>query len=149
MASDLAKKQVKAKTNEEILAEFQSLRNQQRNLVYNLNQLEIDLKEHKTVIDTLKTVDEKRKCFRQIGGVLCEQNVKTVLPQLIQNKDQLEKLIEIGKDQIAKKGIEINQFKDVNNIKIRGQEPTASDVGADDKATEASSAGGKSVLVNN
>jgi prefoldin subunit 2 len=103
----------------------------------------------RTVIDTLKTVDDDRKCFRQIGGVLCEQNVKTVLPQLVQNKDQLEQLIEIGKDQIAKKGIEINQFKDVNNIKIRGQEPTAGDIGGDDKTTEASNAGGKSVLVNN
>jgi prefoldin subunit 2 len=47
MASDLAKKVVKPKSNEEILAEFQSLRNQQRNLIYNLNQLELDLKEHK------------------------------------------------------------------------------------------------------
>jgi prefoldin subunit 2 len=47
MASDSAKKSAKPKSNEEILAEFQSLRNQQRNLVYNLNQLEIDLKEHK------------------------------------------------------------------------------------------------------
>jgi prefoldin subunit 2 len=103
----------------------------------------------RTVIDTLKTVDEDRKCFRQIGGVLCEQNVKTVLPQLIQNKDQLDKLIEIGKDQIAKKGIEINQFKDVNNIKIRGQEPTTGDIGGDDKSTETNSVGGKSVLVNN
>jgi prefoldin subunit 2 len=95
-------------------------------------------------------VDESRKCFRQIGGVLCEQNVKVVLPQLIQNKDQLEKLIEIGKDQITKKGMDINQFKDVNNIKIRGQEPTTADMNTDDeKPADSSSVGKSNVLVVN
>lgn len=44
MASDNSKE---LKQNEKIVAEFQSLRNEQRNLVNNLNTLEMDLKEHK------------------------------------------------------------------------------------------------------
>lgn len=49
-----------------------------------------------------------------------------VLPQLKQNKDQLEKLIENGKDQITKKGIELNKFREEHNIKIKNtQEPNA------------------------
>lgn len=138
------------KSQEEIYAEFQQLRNQQRNLINNLNTLEMDLKEHKTVIDTLKTVESGRKCFRLIGGVLCEQTVEVVLPQLVQNKEQLEKLIETGKDQITKKGLEINQFKDEYNIKIRGQDtaPAASSEkeNADDKS---SASGNRNVLVGN
>lgn len=106
---------------EEIFTQFQILRNEQRNLVNNLSTLELDLKEHKTVIDTLKTVDENRKCFRLIGGVLCEQTVKETLPNLIQNKEQLEKLIENGKDQLTKKGLEINKFKEEHNIQVREQ----------------------------
>ncbi|CAO1331570.1 unnamed protein product [Diamesa hyperborea] len=130
---------------EEIFSEFQNLRNQQRNLVNNLSTLELDLKEHKTVIDTLKTVDEDRKCFRLIGGVLVEQKVVSVLPQLVENKNQLEKLIENGKEQLTKKGIEINEFKKEYNIQVKSTEETISK--ADEKS--AASPGAKSnVLVS-
>lgn len=44
----MSSEQVKeAKMNEKLIAEFQQLRNEQRNLVNNLNTLEMDLKEHK------------------------------------------------------------------------------------------------------
>jgi prefoldin subunit 2 len=72
----------------------------------------------RTVIDTLKGVDDNRKCFRLIGGVLCEQTVKETLPNLIHNKEQLEKLIESGKEQLTKKGMEINRFKEEHNIRV-------------------------------
>lgn len=35
------------KNQEQIIAEFQHLRNEQRNLVTNITKLEVDLKEHK------------------------------------------------------------------------------------------------------
>lgn len=99
----------------------------------------------RTVIDTLKNVDENRKCFRLIGGVLAEQTVKDTLPTLIQNKDQLEKLIEKGKEQLTKKGNEINKFKEEHNIKIHN-EPEAA---ADETKKIAEVAGGKgNVLVS-
>lgn len=41
------------------------------------------------VIDTLKEVDETRKCFRMVGGVLVERTVKEVLPALENNKEQV------------------------------------------------------------
>lgn len=154
-ATAAAAKSKDKKSQEEIYAEFQQLRNQQRNLINNLNTLEMDLKEHKTVIDTLKTVEPGRKCFRLIGGVLCDQTVEVVLPQLVANKEQLEKLIETGKDQITKKGLEINQFKDEYNIKIRGQDGAAGPgAGAgsdkenvDDKSSAAAPSANRNVLV--
>ncbi|XP_053687934.1 probable prefoldin subunit 2 [Sabethes cyaneus] len=138
------------KSQEEIYAEFQQLRNQQRNLINNLNTLELDLKEHKTVIDTLKTVESGRKCFRLIGGVLCEQTVEVVLPQLVVNKEQLEKLIENGKEQITKKGTEINQYKDEHNIKIRGQDTTPASTSEKENVEDKPAASGnRNVLVGN
>lgn len=44
MASDAAKG---GKSNEKVIAQFQAMRNEQRNLVSNISQLELDLKEHK------------------------------------------------------------------------------------------------------
>lgn len=43
------------------------------------------------VIDTLKEVDETRKCYRMVGGVLVERTVKEVLPALENNKEQVSK----------------------------------------------------------
>ncbi|XP_031617845.1 probable prefoldin subunit 2 [Contarinia nasturtii] len=104
-----------------ILNDLQALRNEQRNIVSNISTLELDLKEHKTVIDTLKSVDEDRKCFRLIGGVLCERTVKSVLPQLNDAKEQLEKLIAQRQEQLTSKGVEINKFREKHNIKIKGE----------------------------
>lgn len=44
MANEPAKT---AKTSEKVIADFQALRNEQRNLVNNIATLEMDLKEHK------------------------------------------------------------------------------------------------------
>lgn len=47
--------------------------------------------------------------------------MKDTLPNLIQNRDQLEKLIENGKEQLTKKGVEINKFKEEHNIKVKSE----------------------------
>lgn len=74
------------------------------------------------VIETLKSVNEDRKCYRMIGGVLCERTVKDVLPVLQNNKEQLTKVMEALTDQLSKKGTEINEYKEKHNIRIRGQD---------------------------
>ncbi|XP_072755010.1 probable prefoldin subunit 2 [Anoplolepis gracilipes] len=112
----------KEKSTEEILVEFQTLRNEQRMLANKLSEMEMELNEHKIVIDTLKNIDPKRKCYRMIGGVLCERTVEDVMPALVTNKEQLIKVIDALNDQVTKKGIEINEFKEKHNIRIRGQD---------------------------
>lgn len=74
------------------------------------------------MIETLKSVNSDRKCFRLIGGVLCERTVKDVLPQLIENKDFIENTIKKVNEDLTKKGFEINKFKKENNIQIRGEQ---------------------------
>jgi prefoldin subunit 2 len=98
----------------------------------------------RTVIETLDKVEENRKCFRLIGGVLAEQTVKETLPNLIQNKEQLEKLIENGKEQLTKKGLEINKFKEEHNIKVRDEASEAKS----EEAPAAPAAGKSNVLVS-
>lgn len=45
------------------------------------------------VIETLSEMDGERKCFRLVGGVLVERNVKQVLPALISNKEGIMEVI--------------------------------------------------------
>lgn len=146
MATEAAKLQ---KKQEKIIGDFQILRNEQRNLASKLSTLEMDLKEHKTVIETLKTIDENRKCFRLIGGVLCERKVKDVLPQLVDNRENLQKTIDIVTEQLQKKGLELNKFKDEHNIKVRGQEPTSNDDSESKDKTDDTNQMNRNVLVSN
>lgn len=44
---------------------------------------------YRVVVNTLEKVDGNRKCYRLIGGVLCEKTVKDVLPVLVKNKEEV------------------------------------------------------------
>lgn len=95
------------------------------------------------VIETLKNVNEERKCFRMIGGILTERKVKDVLPVLVTNKEKLIELIAKLNEQLLKKGDEINEYKEKYNIRIRGQE----DLKQDEQTTSTSETRGN-VLVS-
>ncbi|KAJ8942236.1 hypothetical protein NQ318_003083 [Aromia moschata] len=114
------KKSDKGPTPDEILSGFQTLRAEQRALSGKLSEFELDLNEHKMVIETLKNVNEDRKCFRLIGGVLTERKVKDVLPTLITNQEKLKEIIEKLNEQISKKGQEINEYREKHKIRFRG-----------------------------
>ncbi|XP_045482981.1 prefoldin subunit 2 [Harmonia axyridis] len=114
------KKAAKEPTREEVLAGFQSLRAEQRQFSSKLGEFEAELNEHNIVIETLKNVNEDRKCFRLIGGVLTERKVKDVLPTLITNTERLKELIEKLTETITKKGVEINEYREKYNIRFQG-----------------------------
>ncbi|XP_064545656.1 probable prefoldin subunit 2 [Drosophila montana] len=145
MSSEAVKAQM---SQEKIVAQFQQLRNEQRNLANSLNTLEMDLREHKTVIETLNSADPERKCFRLIGGVLCERTVKEVLPQLVDNKDFIAKTITTVTEDLSKKGQELNKFKEEHNIKIRGEQ-IGPEGTKSSEAESGSKAENRNVLVSN
>ncbi|KAL1452122.1 hypothetical protein WDU94_006430 [Cyamophila willieti] len=120
-----AKKKANKLTDEEIYNGFQNLRAEQRQIATKLSELEQELTEHKIVLDTLKDLDGDRRCFRLIGGVLCEKTVKEVIPTLTSNRDQLNTLITSLNEQLTKKGIEINEYKDKYDIQMQGNKSNA------------------------
>lgn len=74
------------------------------------------------VIETLKNADENRRCYRMIGGVLVEKQVKDVLPVLTANKEKLTELIGKVNEQLVKKGSELNEYREKHNIRVQGQD---------------------------
>ncbi|KAL4090919.1 hypothetical protein QTP88_025677 [Uroleucon formosanum] len=112
---------VKKPTEEELIHNtFNALRTEQRQLATKLSEIELDLNEHSIVIDTLNKLDEERKCFRLIGGVLVERKICDVLPTLIKNRGEMGKIVKTLNEQLTKKGIEINDFKNKHNIQVKG-----------------------------
>ena len=74
---------------ENVAAGLQTLRNEQRAFATKLSELQMDLNEHKLVIETLEKVERDRKCFRLVGGVLVERSVGEVQPALTDNRDKV------------------------------------------------------------
>jgi len=114
-----AKKKPKRPSFEEINEGFQKLRLEQRKLITKLSEIEIDLNEHKIVLDTIKDLDGDRKCFRLIGNVLCEKTVKDVTPMLRANIEQLTACAESLNEQVKKVGEEMIEYKEKHSIQFR------------------------------
>lgn len=126
----------------QVIAGFNRLRQEQRGLASKAAELEMELNEHSLVIDTLKEVDETRKCYRMVGGVLVERTVKEVLPALEGNKEQIQKIIETLSQQLQAKGKELNEFREKHNIRLMGEdEKPAAKENSEGAGAKASSAG--------
>lgn len=119
MASVDSKKKGPRKSAEELVAGFNVLRGEQRQIASKIYELEGDLSELRIVIESLKTVDEGRKCYRMIGGVLIERTVKDVLPDLESNMEQIKRAVELLNTKLIEKGKEIVEYKEKNNIQFQ------------------------------
>ena len=75
------KKETEPISEQEVINTYQTLREEVSQLFRQLNKLKDEQTEHKLVIDAIKDLDPKRKCFRLIGGVLVERTVEDTLPR--------------------------------------------------------------------
>ena len=75
------KKETEPISEQEVINTYQTLREEVSQLFRQLNKLKDEQTEHKLVIDAIKDLDPKRKCFRLIG-VLVERTVEDTLPAL-------------------------------------------------------------------
>lgn len=72
------------------------------------------------VIATLTKMEKERKCYRMIGGVLCEQTVGVVLPIIGMQEKRLGELIENLQRQLVAKGLELVAYKEQYNVRVKG-----------------------------
>ncbi|KAJ2473034.1 Cochaperone prefoldin complex subunit [Coemansia sp. RSA 2322] len=83
-----------------------------------IGELEMQLDEHKLVIKTMSPMNEDRKCFRLVNGVLIERTVKEVLPALETNQEGISSTIEQLTAQYKAKDKEFSEFQTKNHIRI-------------------------------
>uniref|UniRef100_A0A8C5BSR1 Prefoldin subunit 2 n=1 Tax=Gadus morhua TaxID=8049 RepID=A0A8C5BSR1_GADMO len=135
-------------TAEQVVGNFQRMRQEQRGMASKASEFEMENNEHSLVIETLKEVDPSRKCFRLVGGVLVERTVKEVLPALENNKEQITKIIETLSSQMQTKGRELTEYREKYNIRLVG-EGEGEGQSADSRDSEGgASKGGTGVLVS-
>ncbi|ORX52500.1 Prefoldin beta-like protein [Piromyces finnis] len=106
-------------TDQEIVAKFQSLKQELQSISTKVGELESEKDEHELVIQTLKPLSGDRKCFRLIHGVLVERTVKDVLPAVENNLEGINTIIGQLVQTYKKKEEELLDFQKKYKIVVK------------------------------
>ncbi|TNV75813.1 hypothetical protein FGO68_gene1483 [Halteria grandinella] len=92
-----------------VLMKYKQLQSETSALVAKILEIEEEKKEHDLVSDTLKGLEDSRKCWRLVNGVLFEKTRADVIPELesqMKNMDgvirQLSEAVALKKQEIFK-----------------------------------------------
>jgi prefoldin subunit 2 len=114
----MSSSKTKKLTDQEITAQFNTMKTELQNIAQKIGELESEVDEHKAVIDTLSPLNGDRKCFRLVNGVLLERTVKDVLPALQTNHDGVKNVMDNLVHSYKTKEEEFIAFQKEHNIKI-------------------------------
>ncbi|CAF1931162.1 unnamed protein product [Brassica oleracea var. botrytis] len=120
-----------------VLNIYEAMRSELSQIYSNITDLEMQVSEHSLVINAIQPLDQSRKCFRMIGGVLVERTV--VLPAVQRNKEGLEEVVRKLYETLEKKKKDMTEFEAKNQIRLRKQDDSNKEEG--DKKKEGNAQG--------
>ena len=98
---------------------YSLLRNELKELQTKEIQLEMDLKHHETVLETIEKLNDDRKCYRLVGEVLVQSTISEAKPALQQQIEKLKDLVQTMKQRVEMKEKEIQQLQIDNKIQFK------------------------------
>lgn len=122
-----------------VLNIYEAMRSELSQIYSNITDLEMQVSEHSLVINAIQPLDQSRKCFRMIGGVLVERTVREVLPAVQRNKEGLEEVVRKLYETLEKKKKDMTEFEAKYQIRLRKQDDPNKEEG--DKKKEGNAQG--------
>lgn len=122
---------------QEVATKYGNMRAEINQIYSKITELEMEVSEHSLVINAIQPLDQSRKCYRMIGGVLVERTIREVLPAVQHNKEGIEEVISRLNEALERKKKELADFESKYKIRIR-----KSDDVNDDSAKKEGSAQG-------
>ncbi|KAI3975791.1 hypothetical protein MKX01_023217 [Papaver californicum] len=139
MSNNAAGGDARAPMNEQAVANiYGSMRSDVNQLYSKITELEMEVSEHSLVIGAISPLDQSRKCYRMIGGVLVERTIKEVVPAVQRNKEGLQDVITRMNEALERKKKEMAEFEAKYKIRIRKSDDEVKD---DSSRKEASAQG--------
>ncbi|CAM9446823.1 unnamed protein product [Discosporangium mesarthrocarpum] len=99
-----------------------------------ISELDQEMGEHQLVIDTLQPMEQSRRAFRLVGGVLVERTVGEVLPTVQENQKGIKQVLDhLGKSLEEKELAATNwkvkyQIKSQQDMQATGGRPQGAQV---------------------
>lgn len=121
---------------EEIIQRYKVLLNERDAIAGMILERQSDLDEHQLVLKTLRNCREDKKAWRLVGDVLVERTVKSVIPELEQNRENLSGVVGNAKQQLEKKAKEMREFEKKYKIKIKDRNSSPQEHKDDSKAQQ-------------
>ncbi|CAM9889354.1 unnamed protein product, partial [Choristocarpus tenellus] len=85
-------------TEQQIISTYRGMLNEVSQMRRKISELEQEMGEHQLVVDTLQPMEQSRRAYRLVGGVLVERTVGEVLPSVEANKNGIKQVLEhLGK----------------------------------------------------
>ncbi|WZZ60941.1 hypothetical protein YC2023_061048 [Brassica napus] len=122
-----------------VLNIYEAMRSELSQIYSNITDLEMQVSEHSLVINAIQPLDQSRKCFRMIGGVLVERTIREVLPAVQRNKEGLEEVVRKLYETLEKKKKDMTEFEAKYQIRLRKQDDSNKEEG--DKKKEGNAQG--------
>lgn len=108
-------------TEQEIIEEFNRMRQDQSNLMSRIAEVEAESHEHHLVKTTLQPLEATRRCHRLVGGCLVERVVGDVLPEIEQDLANYELMLKRMNEALLQKEKDIEAFMVKYKISMKGQ----------------------------
>lgn len=105
------------KTEQEIVEAFNRMRQEQQALMSRIAEAESERHEYVLVSDTIKPLEDSRRCHRLVGGVLVERTVGEVKPMIQDSLANFDKLLKNLGDALSAKEASLEAF--MTKYKIR------------------------------
>eukprot|EP01104_Vermistella_antarctica_P006035 TRINITY_DN16774_c0_g1_i1.p1 TRINITY_DN16774_c0_g1~~TRINITY_DN16774_c0_g1_i1.p1 ORF type:complete len:126 (+),score=34.46 TRINITY_DN16774_c0_g1_i1:175-552(+) len=106
-------------SEQQIIGAYQKMKQECSSLSQKINELEMEQTEHGLVLDTIKTLEPERRCFRQVGNVLVERSVKEVMPAVEKNREEISTVIQSLVKEFQRKQVELEKFAEKHQIRER------------------------------
>merc|ERR1711920_769513 len=106
-------------TEQQVIATYRAMQSEIQQLVDKITELEMEVSEHSRVVTTLEPLDDNRKAFRMIGGVLVERTVADALPAVKGNQEGIQKVLEQLSKTLQEKEKEASEWQRKFNIQTR------------------------------
>ncbi|ATY62789.1 prefoldin subunit 2 [Cordyceps militaris] len=113
-----AQPQVSGKKQQDLQVQYSNFKNMLQQIAQKIGDIEQEAEEHKLVLETIEPLQEDRKCFRLINGVLVERTVKDIVPALKTNQDGLKKVLDDLVKNYKTKQDELDMWKKKNNVQV-------------------------------
>ncbi|KAK9454100.1 Prefoldin subunit-domain-containing protein [Dipodascopsis uninucleata] len=109
---------ISSKKQSELQSQYNEYKSTLQQLAQKIGELESEGDEHKLVLETLRPLENDRKCFRMIGGVLVERTVGEVIPALENNAQGVETVLQQLVKEYKKTEDDMKAWQTKNKVQV-------------------------------